>query len=500
MAMMNLTREQKVRRAKLLKEKIRRNKLKVLARTLQSFYDWQNRFNAATAKYRACALMAANQVGKSRTGCTIDAAHITGDYPENWQGHKFEKPIVAWLLGYSGEKTRDLLQHKIFGRLEKNPDTGRMELSGGLIPKERIIGYRSMSGTVGAVREVVVKHASGGKSICQFWSYTQGQHALMGDVVDWYHIDEEPEDKEIFPQVVTRTLNGDQGRGGRGILTFTPENGKTQLVRKFMDEPDEGMYLQTATWDDAPHLTEETKRTILAMYPAYQRDMRSRGIPLMGAGLIYEHSEDSIRCAPFMIPDHWLVINGHDIGWDHPTAHVQIVIDPDENCFYVTKAYRERKKAPFEVWEATKIWAANAPVAWPGDGLQHKQQGEGKEAIEHYRLYQQAGFTMLHEPATHPDGGNGVWAGIRFIDGLMETGKFKVFSHLHEVFEEIREYHTKTTGADDENITIVKIKDDLVDAIRYAIMMRRFAKPMKDVRAPKKNERRQRQARDWRAA
>ncbi len=58
----------------------------------------------------------------------------------------------------------------------------------------------------------------------------------MGDVVDWYHIDEEPKDKTIVPQVQTRTANGDGGKGGRGILTFTPENGRTELVVKFMDE------------------------------------------------------------------------------------------------------------------------------------------------------------------------------------------------------------------------------------------------------------------------
>ena len=85
----------------------------------------------------------------------------------------------------------------------------------------------------------------------------------MGDVVDWYHIDEEPEDQEIFPQVLTRTLNGDLGQGGRGIITFTPENGKTSLVQQLMDSDGSGMCLQTATWSDAPHLTEEMKRDIL---------------------------------------------------------------------------------------------------------------------------------------------------------------------------------------------------------------------------------------------
>ena len=333
-----MNKAQKLEYASLLEEKIRRNKESIGIRTYNSLYDWQHRFNAATANHTACMLMAANQVGKSLTGCTIDAFHLTGDYPDDWEGHKFEAPPMCWLLGYSGEKTRDLLQQKLFGRFHG----GKFE--GGLIPADKVApgGWRSMTGTSGAMREVRVVHKNG-IATCQFWSYSQGQHALMGDVVDWYHIDEEPKDPEIYPQVITRTLNGDKNRGGRGILTFTPENGKTELVCKFMDEPIKSQYLQTATWDDAYHLSDDSKEAILSQYPNYQRDMRSRGIPLMGAGLIYEHSEQVTRCEPFEIPAHWYLINGMDFGWDHPQAHVQIAWDMGANCFYVIHAFKKDK-------------------------------------------------------------------------------------------------------------------------------------------------------------
>lgn len=440
-----------------------------LKRLYESMYPWQRRFNAATATYRACALIAANQVGKSRTGVGIDAHHLTGDYPEDWDGYVFDFAPLCWLLGYSGEKTRDLLQTKLFGRL-----VGQA-FEGGLIPAERIVDYKSMSGTSGACREVRVRHASGGISICQFWSYSQGQHALMGDVVDWYHIDEEPEDQEIFPQVLTRTLNGDRGRGGRGILTLTPENGKTQLVCKFMDEPDEGMYLQTATWDEAPHLSEEAKRQILAAYPEYQRDMRSKGVPLMGAGLIFEHSQEAISCPRFAIPDHWFLINGMDFGWDHPQAHIQLAIDPDAGAIYVTQAWKASKKQPFEAWQAVKGWADKVPTAWPHDGNQH-EKGSARQQRDYYSA---EGWLMLDEHATWPDGGNGVEAGLMKLNDLMLTDRFKVFSDLWEVFDEIREYHRKAMPSGLSQI--VKIKDDLISAIRTAFMMARFAERKRDI-------------------
>ena len=42
-----------------------------------SLYGWQRRFNAATADHRSSLLMAANRVGKTYTGCMIDAFHAT---------------------------------------------------------------------------------------------------------------------------------------------------------------------------------------------------------------------------------------------------------------------------------------------------------------------------------------------------------------------------------------------------------------------------------------
>ena len=67
------------------------------------------------------------------------------------------------------------------------------------------------------------------------------------------------------------------------------------------------------------------------------------------------------------------------------------------------------------------------------------------------------------------------------LNNLMKTGRFKVFSHLFEVFEEIRQYHrvSKANGKSE----IVKLKEDILDAIRYAYMMRREAIQKNDIGA-----------------
>ena len=343
-----MSRQDKLNLLAMLAEKARRAEVYRYKRMYDGLYDWQREFITHTKEFGAVCLCAANRIGKTYTGTYIDAVHLMGDYPEGWKGHKFDKPILAWLLGYSGEKTRDLLQQELFGRVQSGV------LTGGLIPAELIVDYKAMSGTSGALREVRVKHSSG-ISTCQFWSYSQGQHALMGDSVDWYHVDEEPRDQSIYPQILTRTATGDSGKGGRGILTFTPENGRTDLVIKFMDEPGKSQFFMQKGWDDAPHLSEEIKESLLESFPVHQRDMRNKGTPMLGHGRIYDLSEDFITCDAFEIPKHFYVINGLDFGWDHPQSHVQLAWDRDSDIFYVTRALKIRQASPSDAWGSVKV-------------------------------------------------------------------------------------------------------------------------------------------------
>jgi phage terminase large subunit-like protein len=462
-------RAEKVKLLALLQEKQRRAFVYRYRTLHANLYPWQREFNANTAAFFQVCLIAANRIGKTYTGTYIDAVHALGDYPAGWEGHTFEHAPLIWCLGYSGEKCRDLLQEPIVGKKDGTA------FKGGLIPPEHIKDYESMAGTPNALRTVYVRQIGGGDvqgsdAVIQFWSYSQGQHALMGDSVDWFHIDEEPRDAAIFPQVLTRTATGDKGRGGRGILTFTPENGRTDLVIQFMDSPSPVQKYMQKGWDDAPHLNETVKAGLLASFPAHQRAMRTKGVPMLGHGRIYDLPEDSITCKAFDIPRHWAIINGMDFGWDHPQAHVQLAWDRDSDSFYVTRAWKKSLAKPIEAWGAVKVWAEGVPTAWPHDGL----QTEKGSAIELKKYYVDAGFAMLPEHATWPDGGNGVEAGLFEIRDLMQKGKFKVFEGLRDWFEEFLQYHRDADGK------IVKIRDDLLSATRYAYMMRRYAVSKRD--------------------
>lgn len=75
---------------------------------------------------------------------------------------------------------------------------------------------------------------------------------------------------------------------------------------------------------------------------------------------------------------------------------------------------------------------------------------------------------MLQEHAQFEDKSVSVEAGLMMMLDRMQTGKFKVFSHLNDWWEEFRLYHR----ADGK---VVKEGDDLMAATRYAIMSLRFA-------------------------
>jgi hypothetical protein len=219
------------------------------------------------------------------------------------------------------------------------------------------------------------------------------------------------------------------------------------------------------TIDDAEHYTPEQRKAIVDAYPAHEREARAKGIPVLGSGRIFPVEEALITVAPFQMPAYWPRLGAMDLGWDHPFAAVELVLDPDADVIYVTKCYRASQETPILQAAALKPWGAWLPWAWPHDGNNETAAGGG---VPLKKQYEDHGLNMLGARATFPDGSDSVFAGLTEMLDRMQSGRLKVFANLNDWFEEFRIYHRKDGK-------VVKMKDDLMAATRYGVMMIRHA-------------------------
>lgn len=400
--------------------------------------------------------------GKSYSACAEVAMHLTGIYPHWWKGHRMESANMGIVACESFLLTRDGPQVLLCG-------APKLELGYGLIPADCILDT-TPSGIPGGFEAVRVKHAAGGISTALFRSYAQGRANLQALTVDWAYVDEEPPE-DVYFELLTRT----NITRGPIMMTFTPLKGVTQVVRRFWGEDkDPSTGCVHMTLDDCELYTEERKEQIIKDYPEHERDARAMGNPLAGSGLIFPVAWETIAADRFEIPRYFRQICGIDFGWDHPTGLVWLAYDGDNDVVYVTDCRKESRKLPTFHAQYIRGHGDWIPVAWPADALQTSKD-TGIQLAEQYRTL---GCNFLKEFATLDPGmvkdtkasATSVEAGLMLMLDRMQTGRFKVFSHLTEFKSEMQVYHRK-------NGKIVALNDDLISAARYACVMLRSARP-----------------------
>lgn len=399
-------------------------------------------FFAAGALYKERLFMAANRVGKSESGAFETTCHLTGDYPHWWEGRRFTKPVQWWACGTTSETTRDIVQEKLCG--------GINQLGLGMIPAHRIIHHtKRPHGLPGSLEQVWVRHASGGLSTIGFKAYEQGRQSFEGTARDGVWCDEEPP-QDCYTEMLYRTMTTE------GIIytTFTPLQGMSDVVRGFL-EPEKSeaknyKVMIQAGWDDVPHLAEDEKKMLLATTPPFQRDARSKGLPQLGAGAIYQMPESELQCAPFNIPAHWPRCYGMDTGGT--TAVVWGAIDRESDTLYIYDVYKREHPEPaihFEAIKARGLW-----IPGVADAAALLMTAHDREQT--IRLYKKMGLDIQL-----PD--KAVETGIQEVWELMSGGRFKVFVNCTQWWQEYRLYHR------DERGKIVKMNDHAMDATRYMV-------------------------------
>jgi phage terminase large subunit-like protein len=445
-------------------------------------YPFQQRFHNLKGKgvdgpARVKCALTANQVGKSWAGSFETAIHLTGEYPDWYEGIRFRGPVKWLCAGVTNELTRDICQARLFG-----DPTDPRALGTGTVPLQAIGRQTRKTGVPDALDMVRVKHKSGRWSVVQFKCYEQGADKFMGIQCDGYWLDEEPP-PDIFSQVKRA---GFAKTYSVGLLTFTAEKGFTEVVTGILEDLPAGYGLVQATWEDAPHMTPELRAQKLADIPAHEREMRSKGAVFAGAGLCFTVSDDAILVDPFKIPAHWRRLIAIDFGFDHPFAAAHLAHNADDDRVYLIGEYYESHALPPTHCAAIRPWTDGGwvPIVWPHDGLQ-TQKGDGSALIMQYRMHPNLYFLPHHftNPPNVADGeteGEGAYhiePGVIEMATRMETGRFKVFrGHCPKFMQEKRTYHR-----DSKTRKIVSVLDDMVSATRYGVMSLRHArtKPIK---------------------
>jgi len=427
----------------------------------RELYGKHLEFFAAGAKFRERAFIAGNRVGKTLAGAYEATLHLTGHYPDWWQGKRFNKPVKGWAAGDTGKTVKEIVQATLMG------DPG--QIGTGMIPGDLIVHTTAKTGIANAIDTVWVKHKSGGNSVLVFKSYDQRREAFQGTAQDFIWPDEEcPMD--IYTECVIRTMTTD----GLVMLTFTPLSGLTEVVLTFLpggqisgvgassDDMPSLKHVTMCGWDDVPHLDETAKAQLMASIPAYQRDARMKGIPQLGSGAIYPIAEADLIVDDFELPVHWPRAYGMDVGWKR-TAVTWGALDRDTDTLYLySEHYRGEGEPPVHVA------AINSRGPWIkgviDPAANGRSQHDGQQLIERYRL--------LGLDIENAD--NSVEAGIFEVFERMTTGRLKVFRSLSNWRSEFRLYRR------DEKGKIVKADDHLMDATRYLVksgLMRAATRP-----------------------
>lgn len=465
--MQNLTRlsllsskDDKVEAVQLLEERLRR----VRVRKILSYYPDSGEFQRSLypkhmeffrlgKDHKERLMLAANRIGKTE-GCGgyEIALHLTGRYPEWWEGKRFQGPIRAWVAGKTNETTRDIIQRKLLGDICYEGTKRRVDGTG-LVWGDSIGDIRWKQGVNNLVDSVAIEHVAGGKSLLGIKSYEQGRGSFEGTEQHVIWLDEEPP-LDVYTECLVRTMTTQ----GIVLCTFTPLEGMSEVVLHFLpggrlddsEKPNRAVVM--ATWDDVPHLSQADKDMLWESIPPYQRDARSKGIPQLGSGAIYPVAESDFVVQPFELPVWWPRVYGLDVGWNR-TAAVFGAWDRDDDVLYLYSEHYRGQAEP-----AIHAEAIRCRGHWLPGVIDPASRGRGQRDGEQLlRSYLDLGLDI--SPAM-----NAVEAGIQNVWMRMSTGRLKVFSSCQSWLQEYRLYRR------DENGKIVKENDHLMDATRYLVM------------------------------
>jgi len=417
-------------------------------------------------------ILAANRIGKTVSTCYETAYHLTGQYPEWWEGYRFDTPITCMVAGEGWSQVALVLQNELLGSQDvKITDN----LGTGAIPRDCIIQDTMRNDGANCIG-VEVKHAKGGNSYLLFANYTQEVRQLQGFKLNLAVFDEQPPD-DFFSEIVTRTATTQ----GKVLCSFTPLKGLNGLVSKFWNK-EEGYEFIRVSWDDVPEydpwgqpfLLKETRRQLERDYLPHEREARIAGKPVMGKGAVFQIREwptyttgqiDFTR-----IPNIQRVI-ALDLGLVNDQTVITLMYwEPYERTAYLHKqicvqGIEEAVPSQY-INHLLRPEVFGTPIVLPADastpGRYTMSANSIREMFESYELnvYHKA---IMNPPDQEGRVTNHKSYGINQMRQMLEVGSLMVNENCTQFLSNARNYYVDEKGRFSD-------PDDTIDSARYALL------------------------------
>jgi len=433
-------------------------------------FDHQRKFFQTQTDRRG--ILAANRVGKTVSTCYETAMHLTGRYPDWWQGRRFDRPVTVMVAGEGWSQVALVLQNELLG----SPDVKLTQQIGtGAVPRDCIV-FDTMRNDGANCLGVEIRHASGGRSYLLFANYTQEVRQLQGFKLDLAVFDEQPPD-DFFSEIVTRTATTQ----GMVLCSFTPLKGLNGLVSKFWNR-EEGYDFIRVAWSDVPEydpwgepfLLQSTRDQLERDYLPHEREARMQGRPIMGKGAVfqvqhwplYEPGEYNFRTLPNIQR-----IIALDLGLVNDRTVISLMYwDP-----YEREAWLHRQIVVRGVEEAIPSQYINhllrpevfgTPIVLPPDagtpGRYTMSSSSVRELFEQYQL------NVIADPVMNPPDSQGRRTnhrsyGINIMRQMIDFGSFHINANCVEFLTEAQNYYVDEQGRFSD-------PDDCIDSARYALL------------------------------
>lgn len=457
-------------------------------------FEHQMRF-FATGNSERRGILAANRIGKTVSTCFETACHLTGKYPEWWNGYRFDKPITCMVAGEGWSQVALVLQQELIGTQDIKI---RENIGTGAIPRDCIVTDTMRSDGANCIG-VEIKHVSGAKSYLLFANYTQEVRQLQGFKLNLAVFDEQPPD-DFFSEIVTRTATTQ----GKVLCSFTPLKGLNGLVSKFWNH-EEGYEFIRVSWDDCPEydpwgqpfLLASTRRQLEKDYLPHEREARIAGKPVMGKGAVFQLSNwPTYKTGDFNfteMPNIHRVIS-LDLGLVNDKTVISLIYwEPHERT-----AYLHRQIVVQGIEEAVPTQYINhllrpevfgTPIVLPADastsGRYTMSSNSIRELFEQYQLnvYEKA---IMNPPDSQGRVTNHKAYGINQMRQMLEVGSLMVNENCTQFLSEAQNYFVDEKGRFSD-------PDDCIDSVRYGILacLQGIAEPW-DNRTPAERMRAQR--------